>query len=179
MSHEEKTIESLSDKPRALTAQENEARRRKPKLDRDEKGHFVIGNKEGNRFQVGVPSPVSKYTPDMPQRLIEYFTTPFLREITDNMGRQQTVATPPPSIVGFSKLVGVYTRTLYSWVDTYPEFAEAYAYCQDLAQQNLIDGGLTHALNANMSRFVLSAQYGMMEKTEQKQSVTLNVLNFA
>ena len=124
---------------------------------------------------VVLPYGYNKYSPDMPERLIEYFNRPYVQQVEDKFGKLHNIATPPPSYVGFARMVGVATQTLDQWREKYPKFGAAYELCKDIGQQNLIDGGLTFALNPLMCKFILSAKYGMVEKTAQESSVRLEV----
>lgn len=142
---------------------------------RDSKGRFAPGNHCGIWFDFG-NTIRSAYTEDMPQRVIEYFSRPYLHTGQDVSGKTYYWADRPPSLVRFAlEEAHVLTKTLYAWRKDHPEFDEACNVAEELVQQQLIDCGLNKAYNVTMAKFVLSARHGMVEKTAVDNSVKLEI----
>lgn len=58
-------------------------------------------------------------------------------------------------------------ETIWGWSKEYPDFFNALQKCLSLREQNIIAGALSNQYNAGFAKFLLSAQHGIVEKTEQ------------
>ena len=73
-----------------------------------------------------------------------------------------------PTVEGFARYIGVRSKkTLYNWGDKHEEFLHALEEIKNLQSIMLQNGGLSGALNATISKLMLSANHGISEKTEQ------------
>lgn len=126
------------------------------KLERDEKGRFLKGHKEG----VGEAF-ASKYKEDYASLMVIWF------EAEIGEGRH-------PTVEGFAKSIGVTSATVINWSEKFPHFLIAKKKCEDMQLNDLIQGGLTERYNPSFTKFVLSACHGMREKTESEVNMNAN-----
>tara|TARA_R110000787_G_scaffold261335_2_gene366647 strand:- start:300 stop:683 length:384 start_codon:yes stop_codon:yes gene_type:complete len=61
-----------------------------------------------------------------------------------------------PSAAGLGCVLGVAKSTVYKWGDEYPEFSDALARLQQRQEKELLNGGLTNAMNSTITKLVLS-----------------------
>ncbi len=142
--------------------------------DRDSKGRFKKGNRSGIKFEPGNQYHC-KYTEDMPNKVIEYFSREYMHSGHDATGKVYYWADRPPSFIRFALEIGVWPKTLYKWREEHPEFDEACKISEELAAQQLIDCGLNKAYNVTMAKFILSAKHGLVEKTAVDNNVKIEV----
>ncbi len=72
-----------------------------------------------------------------------------------------------PSIKSFAELVSQPISEVRRWEREHPEFAEAMEECRELGRAVIIDAALVGKVNPKVAQFVLSAEYGMAEKSVQ------------
>ena len=142
------------------------------KVGRNKSGRFT----KGNNFAKGEGSP-SKYKKEYAEKLIEYFSVPKFETLwkrkyytNGQVKEEEPITYPPkyPTFEGFAKVVGVTSGTLQNWREKYPSFNEAYERALDMQKDILITNSLGGLYNGNFAKFIASAQFGMVEKTEQK-----------
>lgn len=71
-----------------------------------------------------------------------------------------------PSIKSFAELVSQSVSVVLRWEKDHPEFAEAMEECRMLGKAVIIDAALVGKINPKMAQFVLSAEYGMKERSD-------------
>lgn len=153
---------------------------------RDNSGRFTTGNEF--RFDSGIePHPTlrrtCKYKPEYAQMLIDYFNEPLYEERVDSFGKTYRLARPVPSKIGFSRRLGVWYDTVDNWAKMkkedgtprFPEFTKAWELVEQYDRQNITDASLGGTHNGNFGRFLLSAKYGMKEKTDTESTITIKV----
>lgn len=107
----------------------------------------------------------TKYTADMPSRLVDFFhscagsrstdpSVPVLKETFNRM----------PTLTGFAISVGVTTRTLYNWAEKHTEFQESMDYCNAVQDDMLQQFALNGIWNPSMASFVLKAKHAWEDK---------------
>lgn len=163
-----------------------------PQEGRDSLGRFAPGNEIGGRYASGIDVPgeettrlrrTCKYKPEYAQMLIEYYNEPLYDEHIDSFGKIYRVARPVPSKVGFARKLGVWFDTVQNWAEMkkedgtpmFPEFASAWKLVEQYDKQNIAEVSLIGTHNGNFGKFLLSAKYGMKEKTEGENVVTLKL----
>ena len=155
----------------------------KKKVGRNKSGRFT----KGNNFAEGRGSP-GKYKKEYAEMLIKYFTVPTFTTVwerkyyTNGQIKEEkpiVIAGKYPTFEGFAISIGVTSRTLENWRDNYPSFGEAYEKALDMQKNILVVNSLGGQYNGNFAKFIASAQFGMVEKTEQKitgiEGIDLNI----
>jgi len=93
----------------------------------------------------------------------EYATREFIVDFKAWCKQTETLV----SLCGYACYLEVCEDTLYEWAKIHPKFSESLAKLKQLSKQELINRGLTSQYSPNMAKFVLSANHGMAEKTEE------------
>lgn len=118
----------------------------------------------------------TKYTDEMPQSLIDYFTVdPYTEkaiEHTDKKGNSWTtyedVANDIPFFSNWCNSVDISQETMNQWKKSKPEFSEAYKKAKSLQKNFLIINGLRGLYNNTFAIFTAKNITDMEDKTEQK-----------
>jgi hypothetical protein len=76
-----------------------------------------------------------------------------------------------PAKSKFARMVGVHACTLDEWAAKYPRFQSIMVDFEDLQKEILVKNGLIEKYNPGFTRFLLSANHGMKEKTESDVNV--------
>jgi len=71
-----------------------------------------------------------------------------------------------PTIDKFADFIGVNESTIYEWKDKYPEFSKSLGKIIVEQRRRLVDGALGGHYNPTIAKLILSANHGMVEKTE-------------
>ena len=102
----------------------------------------------------------------MPRRLYTYFTG------YSGMGA--------PSLSKFARELGITHADVLRFKEKYGEFRRACEECSEIRRDYLIDNALGKKQDASMTRFILSAEFGMGEDRDttpqEPLSVTVEVL---
>ena len=127
-----------------------------------------FASRKGNR---GRPT---KYSDDLPERLIEYFDVEaFTAEATDS-GKVAMTPAKFPTMARFAARVGISRNTLHRWATETdengdllkPEFCDAYKRAQDLQEAMLIEGGMAGAFQPSFAIFTAKNVLGWRDKQE-------------
>lgn len=103
----------------------------------------------------------AKYTRDLPRRLYTYFVG------YNGMGA--------PSLSKFARECGLTLQDLLSFRDKHGEFRRACEECNEIRRDYLIDNALGKKQDATMTKFILTAEYGMGESKQDGASEPLVV----
>ena len=103
----------------------------------------------------------AKYTVDMPRRLYTYF-----------VGYSGIGA---PSLSKFARENGITLADVKRFRDTRAEFRRACEECSEIRRDYLIDNALGKKQDAAMTRFILSAEFGMGEDAPDEDARRLEV----
>ena len=119
---------------------------------------------------------VSKYDPDFPAIMVEWFEAQgklAIESYTTDQGRRYNHAGHrPPSFARFaSEVTHTCLKVLYDWRKTYPDFAEAFTHCKDILASLLVDGALMGAFDAPTTKLVLMNNHGFQEKATVEGNV--------
>ena len=72
-----------------------------------------------------------------------------------------------PTLFEFMRRVNVYDRkTISRWAEEHKEFGRAYEMYMEASRSMIIEKALSGAFDASFSKFLLSCDYGMKEKTQ-------------
>lgn len=140
-------------------------------------GTFTTGNKYCRFLHE------TKYQPEYPQMLLDYYNEPIYDEYEDAAGKKYRMTRPLPSKVGFARRIGVLISTLEHWARMededgklrYPEWKAVWDIVDRYDQQNLIDASNDGVHNANFGKFLLSAKYGLREKAPDDNVLTVRI----
>lgn len=95
-----------------------------------------------------------KYKPEYPEL--------FMRYIEECLAEDKK-----PTLFSFMKQVDVYDRgTIYRWAENYEEFGHAYEMFMEASRNVIVEKALLGEFDAKFSKFLLSCDYGMKEKTQ-------------
>ena len=106
----------------------------------------------------------SKYTSDLPRKLYTFFLG------YDGPG--------VPSFSKFARSIGVTLSDIEGFRER-REFERAYQECSEIRRDYLIDNGLVKRFDSSFTKFLLSSEYGMGDKTtdtDNELHVTLEVI---
>ena len=107
-----------------------------------------------------------KYTSDMPRRLYSFF-----------LGYSE--AAGAPSFSKFARSIGATLRDVESFRE-HAEFDRAYEECNEIRRDYLIDNALSKKFDGSLTKFLLTAEFGMGERKEDEADTgidfTLEVL---
>jgi len=81
-------------------------------------------------------------------------------------GRQEIEAPQPPTVTLLAEYLKVHRDTVYKWAKDNEIFSDILEEVQRRYEQVLIENGLTDRYNANLAKFLLSADHGKREKTD-------------
>ena len=123
---------------------------------RDEKGRFTFGNPSnpGNDF-------ASKYKDEYCDKMLEFF------EECEKDGVY-------PSFAKFARMIGVHESTLRIWAESNPRFHSIKDDCEGIQKDILVQNALIERYNPGFTKFLLSANHGMREKTESDVNMNAN-----
>lgn len=119
--------------------------------------------------QLGRPS---KYKEEFCDRVHDY-----LAENQDTRKNSVLLTVQLPTIEGFADYLDVNKTTLYEWEKANPIFSNALDKIRHEQKKRLLNSGLSGAYNSTIAKLVLSANHGMAEKTEVKETSTVTVKN--
>ena len=95
---------------------------------------------------------VKKYTADMPRKLYSFF-----------LGFSDTGAVP--SFSKFARSIGATSKDIQDF-RKHTEFERAYEECNEIRRDYLIDNALCKKFDGSVTKFLLSAEFGMGERKE-------------
>ena len=107
-----------------------------------------------------------KYTSDMPRKLYSFF-----------LGYSESVGAP--SFSTFARSIGVPCSDIQAF-RKHAEFERAYEECNEIRRDYLIDNALSKKFDGSLTKFLLTAEFGMGERKEDEADTgidfTLEVL---
>ncbi len=104
-----------------------------------------------------------KYRAEYPEMLIAY--------IGECLSEEKK-----PTLFEFMRRINVYDRkTISRWSTEHKEFSRAYDMYMEASRNVIIEKALSGAYDASFSKFLLSCDYGMREKTETDSNVKISV----
>ncbi|MBR3681021.1 MAG: hypothetical protein IKL79_03340 [Clostridia bacterium] len=103
----------------------------------------------------------ARYTKDLPRRLYTYFL---------NFGGMGA-----PSLSKFAREAGLTLADVLCFKEQKKEFRRACEECSEIRRDYLIDSALGKKQDASMTKFILSAEYGMGEERESLGTEPLTV----
>lgn len=172
----------MSDTPKKTTKKKTEAapkKERKPNA-----GQFKKGNTVGKetRFKKCNDVPC-KYKEEYCDKLLEFFDKSEPQVIYEELyfpdgkvkGRRPVQVIPArlPTFEGFAWDIGVTVSTLQNWKEQYPRFAIAYARALEKQREILLINGTNKQYDGNFSKFLLTNNHGMAEKSDVTYKVVM------
>jgi len=129
----------------------------------------------------------TKWTPEINDRIIEYFDVDASELIYDTKGKPyQTMRKLMPTFEGFAHEIDVDGDTLVEWAkpeykDKYVGYSAAYARAKALQKRFVLQAGMNGAANPQFAIFFAKNNLGMKDKTETdvtSNGNTINVMTF-
>ena len=120
----------------------------------------------------------TKYTTDIPQRLLDFFSIePYRVEMKDS-GRMACIPARFPTLARFAAENGICRDTLHRWANEKdadgnilrPEFSDAYKRAKDLQEANLVEGAMAGAYPPAFSIFTAKNVLGWRDRQEVEHS---------
>ena len=143
-----------------------------------ENGRFEEGNTIGKntRFKKNNKA-ANKYQEKYAELLTSYFREPPLQYVYERtyykdgtLKSEKPIILPPkfPTFELFAGSIGVTHHTLLNWCEAHPRFSAAYEFAKNMQLGIGKAGGIMKQYDGNFTKFVLSNDHGMTDKTEQK-----------
>lgn len=105
----------------------------------------------------------SNYRPEYCQAIVEFFTRdPWEIRETEKGGYQLLPKDKLPTAIRWVQLMKMSITTFHTWCREHPEFAEAYAICQELQKAYILEAG-GHTMQGNFAQFMLKVNHGMRD----------------
>lgn len=108
--------------------------------------------------RIGRPT---KYTEDLPETLLEFFSVELDREVAKECAGKEGVftiiETRPnrlPTVEGFCASIPISKSTFHDWVKKYPEFSNALGKCKQMQMNHLMQHALEGTYNAGFAKFL-------------------------
>ena len=102
----------------------------------------------------------SKYCDD----IIRYFT-------------EQRAVGKYPQFNEYADHIGVVKQTLLNWCDEHKEFLDSYARAKEIAEADLVAGGLTNKYNSQFAQFIAKNNFGYKDKVEIDQTNKVTIID--
>lgn len=124
-----------------------------------------------------------KYTLDMPDRLIEFFSRPLrVMKKTQQVTRsgevievEQEVFNDPPFIESFCAEQMIGKNTFYEWLKRYPDLRDAFNAAKQMQARALLTGAMQNGYNATISKLVLSCCTDYKEAKEDSGGAKITI----
>ena len=155
---------------------------------RNENGQFTKGNTIGEETRFGEGNNASK---KYDERFCEEIVTFFLdmKDVNPEIVYEERykdgelvskipkMVLPPkfPTFELFAAKIGVTHKTLRNWCEMYPRFSEAYDIAKNIQLGISKVGGMLKYYDSNFSKFLLSNDHGMSDKSVTDTTITFNV----
>lgn len=132
---------------------------------------------------LGAPT---KYTEDVPQRMIDFFNVPLLKiekveAMTKNgvVSVNEIVANELPTIERFCADLMIHKSTLLEWVKKYPLLSDAYGIAKQCQKNHLLQNGLSGRYNSAFAKFISINCTDLVDKvvTEHQGNIEINIDN--
>lgn len=121
----------------------------------------------------------TKYKPELCKKMIKFFDREVYKEIEIEHYKNGEIAwidkkrvpNKLPTLIAFSKSIGVSIRTIYDWLDKkhnsfQEEFSHTFIICKELQKDFLIQSGLMGLYNPLSFKFVAVNLTDMIDKKE-------------
>lgn len=112
--------------------------------------------------KVGRPT---KYKPEYCDLIIEFFSEQPESKMTER--GHISVTGKLPTFESFATKLQVSVDTLHEWRTVHTDFSEAYTRAKAMQRDAMMQHGLTGAYNPAFTKFLLSANHGMHETSNQ------------
>lgn len=124
----------------------------------------------------------AKYTEDIPDKLVEYFTFPAFREVPETWYHSdgtvkkeglKLLPNPPRHISLFAwQVLGVSPQLLYDWAQTRPRLASAISHARALRKETVVTNGLLGLYNPLVVKLAAANWFGWHDSLQVKTEVT-------
>jgi uncharacterized Fe-S cluster-containing radical SAM superfamily enzyme len=125
----------------------------------------------------------TKYTEDMPEKLIEFFNKPLrsMKKVQQATARgvveiEIEEFVDPPFIESFCAEILICKDTFYRWVKKYPAFSDAFRQAKQIQAKVLLIGSMKGYYNSSISKLILANCTDYKEDKEQGQRSEIKVI---
>lgn len=102
----------------------------------------------------------------------EYATEAHIKKFIAHCKRNKQVVT----LCGYAVYIDVVEETFLLWKKAHPKFISTIERIKQISKDQLFQGGLNKSLSGRIVKLGLSANHGMIEKTETEHSGGINVI---
>ena len=122
------------------------------------------------------PGRPTKYKPEYCEAIINYFDIkPTV--VTKTMTGPSEEANTLPTILKFSKLIGVNHETLIEWGKVNPEFSAAYNRAREMQKEFIIENALRNNYQGYFAGLMMKNMFGWRDKNEIEHNIGESLLD--
>lgn len=128
------------------------------------------GDPKPDGYRFGRPT---SYRPEYCQSIIGFFTRDSWELVYDAKGAAKVVPKDNiPTLIRWCTSLGIPRRTVYDWIKTIPEFADAHDTAMELQKAFLMESGIVHG-SGGFASFMLKCVHGMQEPKQESPTENL------
>ena len=91
-----------------------------------------------------------------------------VKQIVDGKVRNYSAPVYVPRLTGFCEAIGISLTTFYKWVDTYPDFRDAYEEAMEIKRETLQSYALIGVISPNFAKYMLESWKPHQTKEEKR-----------
>ena len=119
-----------------------------------------VGDPKPEGYRFGRPT---TFRPEYCQSIIDFFTRDSWELVYDAKGTAKVIPKDNiPTLIRWCTSLGIHRRTVYDWIKTIPEFADAHDTAMELQKAFLMESGIVHG-SGGFASFMLKCVHGMQE----------------
>ena len=124
----------------------------------------------------------TKYTEDLPERLLEFFDVELDREVSKEVpgkdGVIMLMETKPnrlPTVEGFCREIKISKSTFHEWRKKYPKLSNALGIAKQMQMNHLMQHALEGTYNGGFAKFLAMNISDYRDKSESKTESTQEI----
>ena len=129
-----------------------------------------VGDPKPDGYRFGRPT---TFRPEYCQSIIDFFTCDSWELVYDAKGTAKVIPKDNiPTLIRWCTSLGIHRRTVYDWIKTIPEFADAHDTAMELQKAFLMESGIVHG-SGGFASFMLKCVHGMQEPKQESPTENL------
>ena len=129
-----------------------------------------VGDPKPEGYRFGRPT---TFRPEYCQSIIDFFTRDSWELVYDAKGTAKVIPKDNiPTLIRWCTSLGIHRRTVYDWIKTIPEFADAHDTAMELQKAFLMESGIVHG-SGGFASFMLKCVHGMQEPKQESPTENL------
>ena len=129
-----------------------------------------VGDPKPEGYRFGRPT---TFRPEYCQSIIDFFTRDSWELVYDAKGTAKVIPKDNiPTLIRWCTSLGIHRRTVYDWIKTIPEFADAHYTAMELQKAFLMESGIVHG-SGGFASFMLKCVHGMQEPKQESPTENL------